>query len=253
MHHGDLEYDNGKTKMVVRDGKYHGYFQYGMCRTSTTLISRMIADNYKVHPRNQLHMRDRPINPPSLESDWKHHVHIPYNLPENVPVVLCYKNPYTWLESMLYRRGMANGAWHQTHGKEFKGRRQKYRIETPAGNGTAFVDDLLYSYKQWFDTWLPYYEENKDLTVLISYENDMLNPDNLLPLFNGIADKFGWPEFDFPQLSWPRHVGSSQEFNNTKMSYYKAGRPQELEQWAIDLVPEIFGEDLIKRLGYEVV
>ncbi|MBT7399022.1 MAG: hypothetical protein HN775_07495 [Hellea sp.] len=255
MHHGDLEYDNGKTKMVVRDGKYFGYYQYGMCRTATTLVSRMIAENYKVHFRNNLYMRDSAVRPPNLDSDWKHHVHVPNNLPENVPVVLCYKNPYTWLESMLYRNGIANGAWQQTHGKEFNNRRQKYRVEPKEGysNGTGFVDDLLYSYKQWFDTWLPYYENNKDMTVKISYEHDMLNKDNLIPLFNGMANKFGWPEYDFPQIQWPRQVGSSQEFNNTKHNYYLEGRPTELPQWAIDLVPEIMGEDLLKSLNYSVL
>ena len=248
----DIIHNNGKTEMIIREGRYHGYFIYGMQRTGTTLVQRVIADNWKILDRNNLRMRDLPgVRPPSLELDWKHHISVPHNLPQNAPVVMIYKNPYTWLESMLYRRGVANGGWSQTHGETFNSRNQALRRDDPQ-NGTTYSDMLLESYKAWFNTWLPYHESHKETSVLIKYE-DLLDLDKRMEIFCGIADKFGWPEFEFPHLAWANHVGSSQPFTKDKQEYYLNGRPTEITNQEIALVGTIMGEDLLTKLGYNLL
>jgi hypothetical protein len=248
----DIVHNNGKTDMIIREGRYYGYYVYGMQRTGTTLVERVIADNWKILMSNNLRMRDLPgVRPPSLDLDWKHHISIPHNLPENAPVVMIYKNPYTWIESMLYRKGVANGGWSQTHGETFNRRDQAYRKDDPQ-NGTTYTDNLLASYKAWFNTWLPYHDMNKDTSVIIKYE-ELLDPNKRMEIFCGIADKFGWPEFEFPQLTWANHVGSSQPFTKTKQEYYLTGRPEQLNEMEVQLVNTIIGTDLIEKLGYNVL
>lgn len=252
MHMEDIVHNNGKTEMIIRDGKYHGYYIYGMQRTGTTLVTRVIAENWRISDRNNLSMRDKPgVRPPDLDLDWKHHISIPHNLPQNAPVVMIYKNPYTWLESMLYRRGVANGGWSQTHGQTFNAKNQSFRKDDPQ-NGTTYTDMLMESYKAWFNTWLPYSEMHTETSTIIKYE-DLLDFNKRMEIFCGIADKFGWPEFEFPQLVWSNHVGSSQPFTKLKHDYYLEGRPEQLSNEEIQLVNRVIGTDLIEKLGYTVL
>lgn len=248
----DMTFNNGKTDITFRDGRYYAYWQWGIQRSGTTIIERVIKDCYKVWKKNDLIVNSERLVPPAPETlTWKHSIYIPDNFPQGEPSIINYKNPYTWLESMIWRKGNANGNWHRTYGEMYK-ENWYWRVDTDETNGTCLPDQMLKVLKHWYNTWLPYYENNKETTVLVKYE-DLLVNEKRLPLFNGIAEKFGWDLFEEMDIEWPNHVGSSAPMTAQRKEYYLNERPTQLTRGQINLVNHIMTPELIQRLGYEVL
>lgn len=250
----EIEFEKDGAKYIMKDNKYYAYYQFGLQRTGTTIIDRMIRDNFKFNKANDL--TPHTVPPPNAdELTWKHELNVPKKLRPGIPVILNYKNPYTWLESMIYRRGASNGAWQRTYGDTYKiqdrWKREETRIEAD-DNGTCYPDQMLRCYKHWFNTWLKYYDENESTTVLVKYEQ-LLYRDLRTEIFDGIQQKFNWPEYEYPEYVWAMHSGSSQPMTKDRIAYYHKSVPTQLEQRFIDMVPQIMGEDLMKRLGYLIL
>jgi len=249
-----LELEKDGAKYLFKDGRYFAYYQFGLQRTGTTIVERLIGDNFKYAKANDLIGHSvRPPNPSILT--WKHEIDVPVNIREGIPFVLNYKNPYTWLESMMYRKGAGNGGWQQTYGEMYKSTDRRVlfdmRIDPPQ-NGTCYPDQMLRVYRHWFDTWINYYEANQETTVLIKYE-DLVVRETRDAILDGMWRKFNWPEFNYPEYSWPVHCGSSQAMTKDRVEYYIKSEPTQLDQKYIDLVPQIIGEELMTKLGYPIL
>ena len=247
----DLElFEDGQFPYVMKDNKKFGYYQFGIQRTGTTLIDYMIRAHFKNHKANDL--IPHTVRPPSPEIlTWKHMIWVPKNYRKGFPVILNYKNPYTWVESMMYRKGQANGGWGFTYRDTFKNLGQQYIVqpENNRHNGTVYLDSLVQTYRFWFTTWLDFYDNNKDITYIIKYE-DLLYEDRRDNIMNEIADKFGWEKPE--KYNWPNHIGSSQPIDN-RIEYYKAEKPTRLERRFVDFINEFFDKELMDRLGYSVL
>ena len=250
----EIEIEKDGAKYIMKDHKYYAYYQFGLQRTGTTIIDRMIRDNFKFNKANDL--TPHTVKPPNADLlTWKHELNVPKLLRPGLPVVLNHKNPYTWLESMMYRRGASNGGWQQTYGKVYETQNQWERNKTRVDieeNGTCFPDQMLRCYKHWFNTWLKYCDENKETTMLIKWEH-LLYKDLREDIFNEMWQKFSWPEYQFPEYTWAMHSGSSLPMTNDRIAYYVKSVPTQLEQRFIDMVPKIMGENLMKRLGYPIL
>jgi len=248
----DMIVNNGKFDMTWRDGTYYSYYLFGLQRTGTTIIERVIRDNWKMAKRNDLiNIKQSGVTPPSPEVlTWKHCIWVPDKFEQGYPTVLVYKNPYLWVESMVYRKGCAQGNWQKTYGDLYF--ENHFWRTDEHDNGSVYIDQLLRVYKVWFDNWIPYYKNNKDTTVLIKFE-DLLPHDNRIPIFNECAEKFGWDRFELSDLNWANHVGSSAPFTQAKKEYYPNGVPEQIGPNIINLVNQIIGRDLIEELGYKVL
>lgn len=240
-----------KSKFIRKWERNYGYFQFGLQRTGTTFIDFTFKRNFNIWKANDLIHHDKNNRPPSPETlTWKHSIWVPKNYRQGWPVILNYKNPYTWVESMLYRRGLENSGWGSTYSGLLPILdRRSDTYEKHKSDWIYNTDSFVQVYRYWFNTWLDFYEKNKDITYIIKYE-DLLYEDKREDIFNKAADKFGW---DKPkEYYWVPHVGASQPIEN-RVEYYKNGVPEKLERKYIDLVNEFFDKDLMDRLGYTVL
>jgi len=239
----------------------YAYFQFGIQRSGTTIIDRIIRDNWGYWKANDCgDYKPEPYLPqPQDKSIWKHHIDIPPRLPENAPVILVYKNPYTWAESMACRNGMGNGGWNSSWGHEHL---NLYPQPKPGWNnisvpkmGTCNIGQIMYVYQHWFNTWLEYHKQNPETSVLIKYE-ELLVDESRQRIFNDIADKFNWPRVD--NIIMANHAGSSQPMTEERTQYYLNGRPthdmffQHGNRY-IQSINDILGKDFIASLGYEIL
>ena len=240
----------------------YAYFQFGLQRTGTTVIDRVIKDTWGYWKANDAFPNDIQVRPPAYDRYvWKHSIEFPEKFEKGSPVVLVYKNPYTWAESMAFRKGIGNGGWGFTYGHEA----DEYMYPQPnhwntisvPGQGTTNIGQIMYVYKHWFNTWLTYAEEYPETTVLIKYE-DLLVPEKRGEIFREMARKFNWSEEPIESMVWPQHVGSSQPMTTEKAEYYIEGRPTDPRLHAhngryIKSIKDILTPELIQRLGYEVL
>ena len=240
-----------KTKYIRKYERNHGYFQFGLQRTGTTFIDFMFRHNFQNWKANDLIEPDPKNPPPSPDIlTWKHSIWVPKHYRQGWPVILNYKNPYTWMESMIYRRGIANGGWGFTYSRNYPilGRRSD-TYEKHKEDWLEYSDCFVQVYRFWFNTWLDFYEKNKDITYIIKYE-DLLYEDRREDVFNNAADKFGWDKPE--EYFWYPHVGASEPIAD-RIDYYKKEEPERLEGKYIDLINEFFDKDLMDRLGYRVL
>jgi hypothetical protein len=243
--------------------RLYTYFQFGLQRTGTTIVDRMIRDNWGFWKANDHEdYKPRPYTPqPQEQSIWKHMIDMPSRFEAGSPTVLVYKNPYTWAESMAFRNGMGNGAWNTSWGHEnlnlYPQPRPGWNNISVPGQGLCNIGHIMYVYQHWFNTWLPYAEQNPDTTVLIKYE-DLLVAPSRKRIFDEIADKFGWPRIDEGNLVMANHVGSSQPMDAERTKYYIQGRPTDERFYKhgtryIQSINDILGRDFIASLGYEII
>jgi len=242
----------GSAKFIKFENKNHGYYQFGLQRTGTTFIEWMIARNFRIKRLNDLIQPTGKIKPPSPDKlTWKHSIEVPVKYKSGWPVILNYKNPYTWLESMMYRKGYSLGAWSSTYGKQLPILGRKSDTFNYYGSEDWFseADSLVQTYRQWFNTWLDFYDKNKDVAYIIKHE-DLLDENKRENVFNDFADKFGWQR---PKnYVWLDHVGASWPISN-RVNYYLEERPAELERKYIDLINEFFDKELMDRLQYKIL
>jgi hypothetical protein len=241
----------------------YGFFQFGIQRTGTTLIDATIRKHYGYWKANdhQNFAKD-PYNPPPQQDRmvWKHAIDFPDKFEKGVPVVLVYKNPYTWAESMAFRKGLGNGAWNASWGHEGL---NIYPQPKPGWNnisvpqqGVTNIGQIMYVLKHWCNTWLTYAEEYPDTTVLIKYE-DFLVSEKRQEIFREMEQKFGWAKCE-EEIDLLEHVGSSQPITQEHINYYLEGRPTDERFYKhgkryIQSINDILGNELITRLGYEIL
>jgi len=256
MENQEIEMEKDGAKYIFKNNKYFAYYQFGLQRTGTTIIERLIGDNFKLSKANDLIGHGPERRPPNAaELTWKHEIDVPEKLKPGLPLILNYKNPYLWLESMIYRQGAANGGWGNTYNKHYEIENQWERNKTRLdanNNGTVYPDQMLRVYRHWFETWINYYDNHQETTFLIKYE-DLVTRNTRDAILDAIQQKFKWPEFVWPEYSWPHHCGSSQPMTKERVAYYQNGIPTQLEQRFIDMVPDIIGENLMNRLGYSIL
>ena len=241
--------------------RVYGYFQFGIQRSGTTIVDRILRDNWQIWKANDHpdYAPDPYFPQPQMETNWKHHIDIPNNLPEEAPKILVYKNPYTWAESMAFRKGNGNGNWGQSWGHEnlnlYPQPKPGWNNISVPGQGMVNIGQIMYVYQHWFNTWLPYAEQNPDTTYVIKYE-DILTDEGRLKVFNEIATKFGWETKD--EIKWVNHVGSSQPMTEARIQYYLEGRPTDPRFFVhgpryVQSINDILGRDFIASLGYEII
>ena len=237
------------------------YFQFGLQRTGTTIIDAIIKQNWGYWKANDARQHaPKPFTlQPQPDTVWKHDIKIPENYDRTAPTVLVYKSPYTWAESMAFRRGLGNGGWNQSWGHEhldlYPQPKPGWNNLTFPGQGTVNIGQIMYVYRDWFNTWLPYAKENPDNVTLIKYE-DLLNDEKRSEIFKTIATKAGWDIIENP--TWPMHVGSSQPMDEERINYYIKGRPTNEMFYQhgrryLNSINDILGQELIVSLGYEIL
>jgi hypothetical protein len=238
-----------------------GYFEFGIQRSGTTLVDATIRKHYNYWKANDhINFKKDPYSPPPQPETmvWKHAIDFPLNFEKGSPVVLVYKNPYTWAESMAFRKGLGNGAWNTSWGHEnlnlYPQPKPGWNNISVPGQGVTNIGQIMYVLKHWCDTWLAYAKEYPDSTVIVKYE-DFIQDDKRQEIFREMEQKFGWEKCE-ENIDLLAHVGSSQPITPEHIQYYLDGKPVDERFYRhgpryIQSINDILGRELIEELGYE--
>lgn len=143
--------------------------------------------------------------------------------------VLIIKNPYSWIESIVYR----------THIDLVETYNERYNVFE---DGLFRIDNLSKLYKELYENWL-----NK--AYLIKYEDLLLNKKKVLIDF---ANEFNLKLKHEKIENISEKVAASHQFNDSFIKKYINVELSHLSIEQICLINETIGEDFFNKIGYEL-
>jgi hypothetical protein len=165
---------------------------------------------------------------------WKHNLTpLSKDLIEKYKIdgfLLISKNPYSWLESIIYRNKIDLDITYNEKFKFFE-------------DGVFRIDNLCKLYKDFYTNWI-----NND-TYFIKYEDLLINKEKVLIEF---VNKFNLT-FKFKEIQEiNQKVDASHQFKDSFIKKYINVELSHLQNEEIKLINEILGEDFFNKIGYEM-
>ena len=209
------------------------FYIFGIQRSGTNYFCTLLDQNFGASL----------LNPG--QGAWKHSIEVPKKWDSSQQTFLIYKNPYTWVESIICRMKVD---WFKTQ-------------LTYPGDEQHEDDDLMYdgmnieniakTWKHFHDTWL-----NQGL-YHFRYEM-LLMEESRDEILDTIQQQTGW-ESTSSSLdgSWSNvnagSVNLSSKFKVEDKEYYKKCEPKVLTDKQISCVTQTIGVDMIESLGYKAL
>lgn len=214
------------------------YYIFGLQRSGTNYIEDLLRTNFDA---NRLNRAERKL----IHSTWKHLVEIPYeNLREGVPIIMMYKNPYLWVESLCWRNAVD---WRTT------------QLLYPAteGNPDMFagphelnVVNLAKTYLTWHRAWNTPSNRLSNATI-IKYES--LLDDNHVNVLNQLKRTHGFVLNRKEIVDIKKGaVGQSGDYTDARENYYASQKTQHLSAYHKNLITSTLGPGNIKKWGYDI-
>lgn len=212
------------------------YYVFGMQRSGTNFLEQLLKMNYGAKKRN------------ATTSAWKHSIDDPTEgWQKKLPTIIIHKNPYAWVESIATRNTVD---WLKTQ-KTYPADEEILPIYK-LGPKNMNVVNLAKTYRHFHMNWLgrtdiPNYG-------VIRYE-DLLVDDKRYKILLQFNEKFGWhkPANDRFRIPSRGSVSQSKDYNEEREKYYLDFKPKELTQIQIEAINETIGEDLITKMGYDIL
>lgn len=192
------------------------YYLFGLQRSGTNLVHNLIKDNYGLEPANSGHEEWKHSMKPALKNDY--------------PIFKVIKNPYTWVESIVYRE---RADFYEKHDYDF------------FQPGPFMVEDvnlnmLMYVYKTWYDQW-------KDKGILIKYE-DILYPDQQREYFaKHFGDLGDWKTVE------PGSMFMCEDFKEEHLEYYEKQRPTKLTGMHVKIINKVMTKYFFIETGFKML
>lgn len=177
----------------------HKALVFGLQRSGTTFVSKLIKANFDALSRN---VDYGPLF-------WKHRSTRPDKLPNDVPIFVVFKNPLFWIESVATRDPRD---FYRTHPYDFSPDNAKDDV-----NGCS-VFKLAVFWSDWFTAWVNPYEMK---TLPVQYEH-LLFPDRLETFLHIVEKWSGWERLHHPAKR-PDRVRQSPNYNPAKDDPYYRG------------------------------
>lgn len=206
------------------------YYIFGLQRSGTNYVEQLIRANYKGNRLN------------NGSNHWKHHIEIPAGLRQDAPIIMLYKNPYLWVESLCFRNSVD---WVTTQ--------LKYPPNTgPAhhlvGKNKLNIVSLAKTYKDWHNTW----SAQQHIGYLMKYE-DLLNEKGRIRHFSNLEKKYTLRRIRNEFVDIPKgQVGQSRDYNDKRHSYYQSQKTSNLTPEQKALITSTLGPGNIKKWGYDI-
>lgn len=182
---------------------------FGLQRSGTTFLEFLIKQNFKCEVANGV--------------NWKHSL---TKVNVDGQVFNIYKNPYTWIESVVYRDS-ADLLVTSPHLLE-------------EGSDKINLANLAGLYNDYVLSWY-------DKTTFVRYEDliDVVSRDNFLNTipFERITNSVVIPE--------PGSLFMSEGFENNKIPYYLHGKPERLTLDELSIINDKISVDVFNCLGYK--
>ena len=167
---------------------------------------------------------------------WKHNVNPisdfikqKYNIDG---IILVIKNPYTWIESIVYRN----------YEDIIKYYNESYNLIEEENTVKFKINSLCRLYKDFYNNWM-----TQDV-LLVKYTNLLSNREQV---FFEFAKKFQCTIK--PQMKEIEgNVPQSQNFDHSRIEKYKNFELSHLSNAEIEIINKELGEDFFNKIGYEM-
>jgi hypothetical protein len=185
---------------------------FGLQRSGTTFLEFLLKDNFHCELAN--------------DTNWKHSLtktqtdHVTFNV---------YKNPYTWVESIVFRDPADILVVHP-HLLE-----QGYNI----GHGKVNLANLAKLYNDYALEWF-------DEQTVVQYES-LLGPNTLVEFVANVPFRRKTRLVGLPE---PGSLFMSEGFSNDIIPYYLGGKPTKLSGTEIDIINDNIDQSVFDKLGY---
>ena len=196
------------------------FYIFGLQRSGTTFLENLITLNFDVSVANS-------------EGTWKHLLKVPEKL-ENHKVFCIFKNPYTWLESIIFR----DPADILVTAKEYDLTNSGYII----GHDSVNLYELCRLYNNYVLNW------SNSQAELVRYE-DLLDEQKLQQFLNSLPFCRKTSTYQIPE---PGSLFMSEGFSKTSYSYYLDGLPKRFNETELSIINNIINKDELKKLGYKL-
>lgn len=196
------------------------FYIFGLQRSGTTFLENLITLNFHATVANK-------------EGSWKHSLKKPSDL-EDHKLLCVFKNPYTWLESIMFRDPadllVTATDYNLTDNSGYT-----------MGHDSVNLENLCRLYVDYCAEW----SETKDL---IKYE-DLLVQEKLDNFLSGLDFERKTSEWLIPE---PGSLFMSEGFSRESYGYYLNGKPKRFNKTEIDLINKIVTNPSVKNLGYDL-
>lgn len=213
------------------------YYISGLQRSGTNLLQQTIETNFQVASTNRIKTGGR---------TWKHNISMPSEFPSDNLLVI-YKNPYTWIESIAFRRPADIVETQRMFPIDEIGGINHSMV---VGEGDFNLINICKTWQHYMQNWVV---DNQRKTFFVKYES-LLQDTQRHSVYTEIENFFGWERVQ-PELQYlePGKVQYSENYKQSIEEYYIKGFPKHLTSEQIRTVNNIVGTSLIQQLGYDII
>lgn len=220
-------------------------YVFGLHRSGTNYLTSLLNVNFKKIIQVNSDGNYTPL--------WKHSVVVDSTIGD-YPTFVIYKNPYTWVESIIKRRqddghNIMLASKYLPHYVD-ENRYIKTDSDLSYYDGKISFERLLNIYRQFHENWILNFPKQNNLFV-ISYE-DLLIKEKRDKILDIIGKKFNWVSPDIWLNSEPGAVPLSKDYSHERGEYYLNGKPKELSIEEIEMIDTIIDESFKIKLKEKV-
>jgi hypothetical protein len=202
------------------------YYIFGLQRSGTTFFERMLTNTFNARWLNGA-------------GTWKHELLVPDVVRENNNIVLVnFKNPYTWLESIIFR-GNADLLMTATE----YGLQDDTGPDSVIGHDSINLANTAKLYAAYAERWLA--ASAASCVHIVRYE-DLLTQQGRDLLAHSILGR-GLIDWQLPE---PGSLFMSEDFTSDRIDYYLNNLPIKFIAAQIKIINDNIPDDIFTRLGY---
>ena len=184
---------------------------------------------------------------------WKHSVVVDSTIGD-YPTFVIYKNPYTWVESIIKRKqedghNIMLASKYLPHYVD-ENRYIKTDSDLFYHDGKISFERLLNIYRQFHENWILNFPKQNNLFV-ISYE-DLLIEEKRNKILDIIGKKFNWYSPNNWLNSEPGTIPLSKDYSHERGEYYLNEKPHDLTIEEIEIIDKIIDEEFKLKLKEKV-
>lgn len=216
------------------------FYIFGIQRSGTNFLERLLVSNFKNMNRGN---RQSKV--------WKHALDVPKAYDKNSPTLIIYKNPYTWTESLLFRKHVD---WLKSQ-KKFSvldlHDDPDYNFDVTGKQWNMI--NLVESWRYFHNTWLYSNNTNPANTVVIQYE-DLLQKPSRNAILEHIQTKLKLTQIvDTWNIPGKGSVSQSKDYSDDREKYYLDMKPTKFTPKQIQAITDTIGEEMIRNMGYDIL
>lgn len=220
-------------------------YVFGLHRSGTNYLTSLLNVNFKKIIQVNSDGNYTPL--------WKHSVVVDSTIGD-YPTFVVYKNPYTWVESIIKRRqddghNIMLSSKYLPHYVD-ENRYIKTDSDLSYYDGKISFERLLNIYRQFHENWILNFPKQNNLFV-ISYE-DLLIKEKRDKILDIIGKKFNWDSPNNWLNSEPGTIPLSKDYSHERGEYYLNGKPKELSIEEIEMIDTIIDESFKIKLKEKV-